>query len=165
MVIVNTIFVWNRKLFFVLDLQLQGLESSQCSRWRPRPSTWWLFWCGLVTLQESRKLLPTCCVSWFIVSTLSWRRSLSYRNRLNDLLCKSVDWFLYGRHLSHERIKGFDVGTFLCWHQFKYFNNTGCYIEQCSPSYRMYTAVLHSLNRFEVSSIRKTNKLQYTFSF
>ena len=32
--------------------------------------------------------------------TLSWRRSLSYRNHL---LCKSVDWFLYDRDLCHER--------------------------------------------------------------
>ena len=31
--------------------------------------------------------------------TLSWRRSLSYRNQSTDLLCKSVDWFLYGNGL------------------------------------------------------------------
>ena len=35
----------------------------------------------------------------------SWRRSLSYRNESIDLLCKSMDWFLYDRALRHERIK------------------------------------------------------------
>ena len=40
-----------------------------------------------------------CCV------TLSWRRSLSYRNQSTDLLCKSMDWFLYDRDLRHERTK------------------------------------------------------------
>ena len=36
--------------------------------------------------------------------TLSWRRSLSYRNQSIDLLCKSVDWFLYDNDLHHERV-------------------------------------------------------------
>ena len=31
--------------------------------------------------------------------TLSWRRSLSYRNQ-----CKSMDWSLYDRNLRHERV-------------------------------------------------------------
>ena len=30
---------------------------------------------------------------------------VSYRNQSNDLLCKSVDWCLYGRDLRHERVK------------------------------------------------------------
>ena len=39
---------------------------------------------------------------------LSWRRPLSYRNQSIDLLCKSVDWFLYNKDLRHhERIKKF----------------------------------------------------------
>ena len=37
--------------------------------------------------------------------SLSWRRSLSYRNQSIDLLCKSMDWFLYNRDLHHERVK------------------------------------------------------------
>ena len=37
--------------------------------------------------------------------TLSWRRSQSYKNQSVDLICKSVDWILYGRHLRHERDK------------------------------------------------------------
>ena len=37
--------------------------------------------------------------------TLSWRRPISYRNQSIDLLCKSVDWFLYDIGLRHERVK------------------------------------------------------------
>ena len=37
--------------------------------------------------------------------TLSWRRSLSYRNRSIDLQIKSMDWFLYDRNLCRERAK------------------------------------------------------------
>ena len=37
--------------------------------------------------------------------TLSWRRSLSYRNQSIHLLCKSMDWFLYDRDLCHEIVK------------------------------------------------------------
>ena len=36
--------------------------------------------------------------------TLSWRRPLSYRNQSTDLLCKSMDWFLYHNGLRHERV-------------------------------------------------------------
>ena len=37
--------------------------------------------------------------------TLSWRKQLSYRNQSIDLLCKSMDWFLYDNGLRHERVK------------------------------------------------------------
>ena len=37
--------------------------------------------------------------------TLSWRRSLSHRNQSIDLLCKSLDCFLYDRDLCHKRVK------------------------------------------------------------
>ena len=37
--------------------------------------------------------------------TFSWLRSLSYRNQSTDLQFKSMDWFLYGRDLGHERVK------------------------------------------------------------
>ena len=39
--------------------------------------------------------------------TLSRRRSQSYRNQSTDLLCKSMDWFLYDTNLHHERVKTF----------------------------------------------------------
>ena len=35
--------------------------------------------------------------------TLSWRRSLSYRNQFIDLLHKSIDWFLYVMDLRQDR--------------------------------------------------------------
>ena len=45
--------------------------------------------------------------SWL---TISWWRSLSYRNQSIDLLYKSMDWFLYDRDLRYEKVKG----TFIC---------------------------------------------------
>ena len=41
--------------------------------------------------------------------TLSWRRSLSYRNQSIDLLCKSMDYFLYDNGLGHENVNWSDV--------------------------------------------------------
>ena len=38
-------------------------------------------------------------------STLSWRRPLSQRNQSIDLLCQSMDWFLYDIDLRHEGVK------------------------------------------------------------
>ena len=38
------------------------------------------------------------------VLTLSWRRSLSYRNQSIDLQSKSMDWFLYGKDLRFKRV-------------------------------------------------------------
>ena len=43
-------------------------------------------------------------VFWTLL-TLSWRRPLSYRNQSIDLQSKSMDWFLYGNGLRHERVK------------------------------------------------------------
>ena len=40
-----------------------------------------------------------------IFLTLSRRRPLSYRNQSTDLLCKSMDWFLYDNGLRLERVK------------------------------------------------------------
>ena len=37
--------------------------------------------------------------------TLLWLRSLSYRNQSSDLLCKSMNWFLYDRYLHHDSVK------------------------------------------------------------
>ena len=42
-----------------------------------------------------------------VLLTLSRRRPLSYRNQSIDLLCKSMDWFLYDNGLRLERIKSF----------------------------------------------------------
>ena len=46
--------------------------------------------------------LSHCCAL-----TLSWRKSLSYRNQSIDLQTKSMDWFLYNRNLRHERVNPF----------------------------------------------------------
>ena len=43
--------------------------------------------------------------------TLSCRRSLSYRNQSISLQNKSMDWFLYGRDLLRERVKGLTALT------------------------------------------------------
>ena len=44
--------------------------------------------------------------AWSEISiTLFWRRSISYRNQSIDLLCNSMDWFLYDRDLRQERVK------------------------------------------------------------
>ena len=37
--------------------------------------------------------------------TISWRRSLSYRNQSIDLQSKSMGWFLYDKGLRPERVK------------------------------------------------------------
>ena len=52
-------------------------------------------------------LLFICYPNWMLTSdlTLSWRRPISYRNQSIDLLCKSMDWFLYDIGLRHERVK------------------------------------------------------------
>ena len=42
----------------------------------------------------------------FSFLTLSRRRLLPYRNQSIDLLCKSMDWFLYDNGLRLERVKG-----------------------------------------------------------
>ena len=44
------------------------------------------------------------------ILTLSERRSLSCRSQPNNLLSKSVDWFLYHRHFRHEKVKLFKQG-------------------------------------------------------
>ena len=44
-------------------------------------------------------------ISMKIILTLSWRMSLSHRNKTIDLFCKSMDWFLYDRGLRPERVK------------------------------------------------------------
>ena len=45
-------------------------------------------------------------MSLFLVITLSWQMSLSFRKQSTDLLSKSMDWFLYDKDLRHERDKG-----------------------------------------------------------
>ena len=63
---------------------------------------------------------------------LSRRRPLSYKNQSIDLLCKSVDWFLYDNGLRLERVK-FIIGkkkiigtcfeSGLIFRNFEFYNN------------------------------------------
>ena len=62
--------------------------------------------------EEGKDRISNLCIAkssegaaTFIPLILSWRRPLSYRNQFIDLLCKSVDWFLYNNGLLHERVK------------------------------------------------------------
>ena len=56
--------------------------------------------CGSILLLRKRCALQFCRT--FL--TLSWRRSLSYRNQSIDLQSKSMDWFLYDNGLRYERV-------------------------------------------------------------
>ena len=47
----------------------------------------------------SERALKHAIVNSFITG------SLSYRNQSSDLLCKSMDWFLYEKDLRNERVK------------------------------------------------------------
>ena len=49
--------------------------------------------------------ITACLQISLLLLTLSWRTPLSYRNQSIDLLLKSMDWFLYGNSLHHERVK------------------------------------------------------------
>ena len=42
--------------------------------------------------------------------------TLSYWNQCIDLLCKSVDWFLYDRYFRHERVNGINADICLELH-------------------------------------------------
>ena len=53
--------------------------------------------------------IATLAVSDATWLTLSWRRSLSYRNQSIELHFKSMDCFLYDRHLRYERVKRIEV--------------------------------------------------------
>ena len=50
--------------------------------------------------------IPSCTINDFLFN-LSWRRPLSYRNQSVDLLCKSMDCFLYDNGLPHEMVNSF----------------------------------------------------------
>ena len=54
----------------------------------------WL--CAWIFIESEFEHIPTCL-------NLSRRRCLSYRNQSIDLLCKSMDCFLYDKDLFHHR--------------------------------------------------------------
>ena len=55
-----------------------------------------------VDLKRNSLSLPCCLVN----RECSWKKTQSEeknRNQSSDLLCRSMDWFLYDRDLPHER--------------------------------------------------------------
>ena len=64
--------------------------------------------------------------------TLSWRRLFSYRNQSIDLLCKSMDWFLYDNGFRHERVKMNPNFIYRKdFHKVKYFSMTSFWCFYC----------------------------------
>ena len=49
----------------------------------------------MILIENQGNCCPFNQMTWSL--TLGCRRSLSYRNQSIDLLCKSMDWFLYDR--------------------------------------------------------------------
>ena len=67
---------------------------------------------SMFVIREAEDLFRREIIYWGQIDyenniTLSWRRSLSYRNQFIDLQNKSMDWFLYDKDLRHERVKGY----------------------------------------------------------
>ena len=55
-----------------------------------------IYWFHTLITYASWHILYLYIMHWL---SLSWRRPLSYRNQFIDLLCKSMDWFLYDNGL------------------------------------------------------------------
>ena len=60
-----------------------------------------MFWCFWILCGPD---IYTDCTLFHLTLSLRW--CLSYKNQSIDLLCISMDWFLYDRDLHHERVKG-----------------------------------------------------------
>ena len=65
---------------------------------------WYFLWNFLI-FERAASEKPQKCATL----TLSWRRSLLYRNQSIDLPSNSMDWFLYHRDLHHEGDKKLTV--------------------------------------------------------
>ena len=67
---------------------------------------------------------------WLGALTLSWRKSLSYRNQSTDFLWKSINWFLYDRDLRHKIVNMWifkslnNVNPEFVWSYFIFKNTT-----------------------------------------
>ena len=67
--------------------------------------------------------------------TLSWRKSLSYRNQSIYLQSKSMDWFLYDNGLRHERVLTIFTKSLYVWVSF-----------ECASAYCINNkTIIHSL--------------------
>ena len=78
-----------------------------------------VLWCFQVTTERDQVVWNELRVSLEIYeSTLPSRRSQAYRNQSTELLCKSMDWFLYNRDLRHELVKSIlieNISQLLSW--------------------------------------------------
>ena len=97
--------IWRKVL--LIALRLQSLESNFCLT---RSNEYFFIW--------SNNNVP---LTWYLYSLILiylWGKSLSYRNQSSELLCKSMDWFLYHGDLRHEvvnefiSVKDYDVSKF-----------------------------------------------------
>ena len=92
--------------FFFRELQLSTVLLLICDSymsWSTR----------LVSIKLCVKFSIFDSVSFLL--TLSWRRPLSYKNHYIDLRSKSMDWFLYGNGLGHERVKIYIFVQQIAW--------------------------------------------------
>ena len=64
----------------------------------------WEIWKTLSNKYQILSIILFCLAFTVKTLTLSWWRSLSYRNQFINLLCKSMDWFLYDWVLCRERV-------------------------------------------------------------
>ena len=69
------------------------VEVKNEGKWAILWACWSWTWKTLFLQKKSITVSET--LSWVDKSTLSWRRSLSYRNQTIDLLCKSVETGVY----------------------------------------------------------------------
>ena len=84
-----------------------------------------LVWSTRKMLVHNWKLTGTYYLMKFGL-TLSWRKPISYRNQPINLLCKSIDWFLYDIVLHHERVKV--IRTVLHQCDFNSLENDVCFV-------------------------------------
>ena len=66
-----------------------------------------------VTMFYSKTIFALLPITLQFLLTLSWRRSLSYRNQSIDLFCKPPSWKSYSRHLHRLSVKCFLRWEFL----------------------------------------------------
>ena len=81
---------WIIKLYFHLPLNFVYMNSRKIPGYR----CFFLYIKEVLYLRRKERHL-----------TLSWRRSLSYRNQSIDLQSKSMDWLLYDKNLPHQRVE------------------------------------------------------------
>ena len=102
--------------------------------------------------------------SGLMALNLSWRRSLLYRNQSTDLVSKSMDWFLYDKHLRYERVNKNRLKKVLVIAKHKHFVNIKASYHR--KQYRFLRKNIFRNRRksfmnfkWQVSKITKFNKL------